>query len=129
MALQQKKIETRSWPTNYRGEIVIHAAKGFPKWAKELCSEEPFAASLNYGAADTLPLSRGLCIVRIVDCIRTEQVSKIASVAGSLSVKEFEFGDYGEGRYAWVTEYVRPLNDDRIVRGALGLWDWPEVSE
>ena len=29
--LGEKKIETRSWKTNYRGEIAIHAGK---KWIK-----------------------------------------------------------------------------------------------
>lgn len=35
VALQKKRIETRSWPTSYRGRLAIHAAKGFPKWARE----------------------------------------------------------------------------------------------
>jgi activating signal cointegrator 1 len=35
VAIGAKRIETRSWPTNYRGPLAIHAAKGFPKWAKE----------------------------------------------------------------------------------------------
>lgn len=27
IAIQEKKIETRSWKTNYRGKIAIHASK------------------------------------------------------------------------------------------------------
>ena len=40
MELGQKEVETRSWYTGYRGELVIHAAKGFPKWAKETADEK-----------------------------------------------------------------------------------------
>jgi len=53
MALQSKTIETRSWYTAYRGELVIHAAKGFPKWAKETCEERycPTTALLGFRGA------------------------------------------------------------------------------
>lgn len=36
VARGQKKIETRSWQTSYRGPLAIHAAKGFPGYAKRL---------------------------------------------------------------------------------------------
>lgn len=32
-----KRVETRSWKTPYRGWLGIHAAKGFPAWARLLC--------------------------------------------------------------------------------------------
>jgi hypothetical protein len=31
VAIGAKTIETRSWPTSYRGPLAIHAAKGYPK--------------------------------------------------------------------------------------------------
>ena len=34
VALGAKRIETRSWNTNYRGPLAIHAAKGLPKGLK-----------------------------------------------------------------------------------------------
>ena len=46
VAIGVKQIETRSWQTSYRGPLAIHAAKGFPKWAKELCYTEPFKSVL-----------------------------------------------------------------------------------
>lgn len=127
MALQQKRIETRSWYTGYRGELVIHAAKGFPVWAKELCSQREFATALGGRTAAQLPLSRGLCVVRLLACIRTEDIHKAEAVLGHKpNAREIEFGDYGEGRFAWLTEYVRPLPGRDAVKGSLGLWEWPE---
>src|SRR5574343_1234835 len=46
VAIGAKRIETRSWSTNYRGPIAIHAAKGFPKDAQALCYTEPFRTAL-----------------------------------------------------------------------------------
>ncbi len=47
IAIGAKRIETRSWGTKYRGPIAIHAAKGFPKWARETCLRSPFIEALN----------------------------------------------------------------------------------
>jgi activating signal cointegrator 1 len=38
---------------------------------------------------------------------------------------EAAFGDYADGRYAWVCTNVRPLPEPIPCRGALGLWDVP----
>lgn len=46
VAIGAKRVETRSWSTNYRGPIAIHAAKGFPPEARALCDEEPFRSCL-----------------------------------------------------------------------------------
>lgn len=51
VAIGAKHIETRSWPTSYRGPLLIHAAKGFGKGGmrahKALCGTEPFCSVLN----------------------------------------------------------------------------------
>ena len=126
MAAGAKRIETRSWATSYRGELVIHAAKGFPKWAREF-SREPEVSAI-FGPDYEFPLSRGLCIVRLLGCFPTSDkgLVQLAHVMGSKpSVQELSFGDFGEGRYAWLTEFVRPLLPTTdVVRGALGLWEW-----
>jgi hypothetical protein len=129
MALQVKRIETRSWPTSYRGEFVVHAAKGFPKWARWTCEESGFAEALGGLTADQLPLSVGLCVVRLIACVHTEDLEKIELVLGNkLSSRELAFGDYTTGRYAWVTEYVRPILNPTPVRGALSLWEFGGVA-
>lgn len=125
MALQEKRVETRSWflPKNVIGkEVAIHAAKGFPKWARETCHEEPFRSSL------TMPLSgyywdpaehtgEVLCVVKFIGCRFTQDVRC------QLTTKEIAFGDYADGRFAWFTEFVRLLEPVPAV-GHLGFWDW-----
>src|ERR1035441_8202753 len=82
MGLRQKTVETRSWGTSYRGELVIHAAKGFPKWAKETCEEPVFQSALGALTAADLPLSVGICVVRVIACIRTEDMPRAEEILG-----------------------------------------------
>ena len=126
-----KTIETRSWSTSFRGEMVIHAAKGFPKWAKETCEDDPFLAALDGLTAETLPVSAGLCIVRLVGCFPTTEsgLDKLAFAMGCKPhVRELEFGDYGEGRFAWLLEFVRAFDKPIPAKGALGIWEWRDSS-
>jgi len=128
--LPWKTIETRSWYTNYRGEMVIHAAKGFPRWAQWTCTDPVFAEALGGLEWRELPLSVGLCVVRVVGCIRTTELHKAEPILGrKLHMEELRFGNYSEGRWAWLTEYVRPLPNVGPVRGSLGLWNWAESDQ
>lgn len=137
--LAWKEIETRGWRTSYRGELVIHAAKGFPVWAQETCEEPEFAHALGGLSPAQLPRSVGLCVVQLIACIRMEDhigtgpgfsqhtLRKCAFALGhEVQPSELEFGDWSPGRWAWVTKYVRPLPNVGPVRGALSLWDWPK---
>jgi hypothetical protein len=128
ICLGAKKIETRSWKTSYRGTLLIHASKSYPKWAKETAAEEPFCSALrieskregvgiwSYSYPD---LPRGQIIGRCVlkDCIRTEDVAGI-------SFEEMEFGDYADGRFAWILEDGQFLPQPISAKGSLGLWEF-----
>jgi len=123
MALQEKKIETRSWrlPLSILGqEVAIHAAKTFPGWASKLSEEEPFCSSLRAKGNLFVPnLSRGkvLCILKFIGCRRTEDIRY------RVDGKEYLFGDYSDGRFAWLTEFVRRIEPVPAV-GHLGFWEW-----
>jgi hypothetical protein len=124
MMLREKKVETRSWrlpPLIIGQEVAIHAAMGFPKWAKETCTEEPFFSSLRNGGNVVRPMmNRGkvLCVVKFVACHQTEAIRE------KLSEKEIEFGDYADGRFAFVSEFVRRIDNPVPALGHLGFWNW-----
>lgn len=115
-----KRIETRSWRTDYRGPLAIHAAKGFPVWAKDACIQEPFASALaraGTGALSELPLGSVLAVVRLVDCQRI--------TADRLPAEpERSFGDYTPGRLAWILHGVDRFPAPVPAKGALGVWEW-----
>lgn len=110
-----KRIETRSWRTNYRGRLYIHAAKGFPGYAKEFAKEEVMMGrcgnSLRFGVI--------LGHVDLVDIKRTEDlISQISTI-------EESYGDYGERRYGWITDNPVLLDEPIPAKGSLGLWKFP----
>lgn len=118
----QKKIETRSWRTSHRGELGIHASKTFPRSAKALCSEEPFRGALyreSFRAVEDLPVGCLLGTVRVFDCISTDNVRRGATDAGA---REWAFGDYGPGRWAWVLTDAVMFEWPVPMKGALSLW-------
>ena len=89
IAHQIKRYETRSWPTSYRGELCIHASKGFPKWAREFADIE----SLRFPQLDELPLGMIVGVCDLTACYQT------ATLAPTLSYVEDHWGDYAPGRF------------------------------
>jgi hypothetical protein len=149
IAIEAKRIETRSWPTKFRGRIAVHAAIKFPREAAALCFQEPFKSALEaagspmkqFGIPNLLPVGAIIAICTLVDCIK---VDKLPPSYGARVVKvdnrtdyymveypdippgepERSFGDYSPGRYAWLLTDVYRLAEPIPARGALGLWEW-----
>lgn len=130
-----KQVETRGWPTRYRGPLAIHAAAGWSADDREFAADLMDAGILPAGWLTTnrsikpdLPLGRVLGIVRLVDVIPTFALAEYAPrtniaqhVIGPL---EREYGDYSHGRFAWLLADVEAFPAPIPARGALGLWDW-----
>ncbi len=123
VAIGAKTIETRSWSTSYRGPVAIHAAKGFPKWARAFTMEPVCYEAVRYAnqrPADLLaayPLGVVLATARLVNVLPTEKINGI-------SAQEEAFGDYSPCRFAWFLEDVKELDKPVPAKGALGLWEW-----
>ena len=127
-----KLVETRSWSTRYRGQLAIHAAKGFPAYARLLSMEAHFWLPLTDAGHSLvqihrsdrlihdLPLGAVVAVAQLVDCVSTE------TLARTLSGRELAFGDYTKGRHAWVLADVVALRLPVQTRGALGLWKLDE---
>lgn len=139
VAIGAKRIETRSWKTSYRGPLAIHAAKGFPRSAREftteaVCYEAVKSKCRQWDINDrefgfpAYPLGVVLATCNLVDCLPTESVGCLPGVFDDYpdldTSNEREFGDYAPGRWGWVLEDVKPLETPVEVKGALGLWAW-----
>jgi len=119
VALGVKTVETRSWSTAYRGPLLIHAGRG----------NEDVDFSRHVAAGGLMPAQRpplGVIVAkaRLVDVVPT---SDLAAHASRLTPLERELGDYSPGRFAWILEDVEPIDPPPAWRGALGLWDGPEL--
>ncbi len=134
VAIGAKQIETRGWRTSYRGPLAIHAAKGFPRWAKELAQEGLFREVLDAETDSGLPT--GVIVAtatlrhvgRIKYHLPTDQYEIEDSGLPPISDTEVGFGDYTSGRYGWVLSGIVPLRYPIPAKGALGLWEFDHAS-
>lgn len=130
IALGEKKIETRSWRTKYRGPVLIHAGKSVDH---DICKTNPFSAALvDHGIIFQQDMPTGVILARaeIVDCVEiglgTDPPNRIAYLKNGKKVtgNEFSFGDYSPGRFAWILDNIQPLKEPIPAKGQLSLWEF-----
>jgi hypothetical protein len=130
VVLGAKKIETRHWTTNYRGPLLIHAAKrkdyeefsdlvrhwyvhGIDVW-DILGIEKPVVLK---HAVDSLPHGAIIGQVDLVDC------KPVESFELSLSLQEHEFGNYADGRFGWILDNPKPFAVAVPYKGSQGFFE------
>jgi activating signal cointegrator 1 len=124
IAIGAKRIETRSWGTEYRGPLAIHASKGFAEKDRLLFYIPPYSADFaRAGIRRAFDLPVG-CVVAIVDLVSCARVSYQTPLPDR-GTSEREYGDFELGRWLWHLDNVRQLSAPIAARGSLGLWDWP----
>lgn len=97
-----KTIETRSWKTNYRGKLYIHASS--TKIPKEYKNNEKLMSLINL---NELNYGNIICSCELVDCI--EMTDKfIADIKKNKN--EYITGVYAVGRYAWILKDIKVLD-------------------
>lgn len=109
IAIGMKPYETRHWPAPSRiigQRIAIHAGKRRPdkddmRWWHETS-----------GLSQPPPLGAFVC------------TAVLKAVLAAASVKWDEFGDYGEGRFAWHLTDVEPIDPAIPAVGHQGFWTW-----
>jgi hypothetical protein len=128
MALGFKKVETRCWKTSYRGPIAIHAALrkppylGVSEYATRFQEEVEACLRERCGVSEDVRLQfRPGCVLAIGDLVAIEETSKVRA---DLTPREFIFGNYEDGRYAWFFENIRALPNPPYVKGNRMLWNW-----
>lgn len=114
---EKKLVETRSWKTNYRGELYIHAS--VTKIDKETRNRKELFdllenESFNFGMI--------ICKCRLVDCIY--MTKEYVEEMKMNHYQEYLCGEYKEGRYAWILEDVEPLKKPIKAKGQLGIWNY-----
>ena len=112
-----KTIETRSWKTNYRGKLYIHASSTkIPKAYKdnkELMSLVDIN-NLNYGNI--------ICMCDLVDCV--EMTDEFINDIKRNKKNEYLTGIYSNGRYAWIFKNIKILDKPIKAKGHLGIWNY-----
>jgi hypothetical protein len=148
VVLGEKEWETRSWPTSYRGPLLIQAAKTMPPYAQQACMYDPFTTVLarhhvklpnarpeDLGGARTQRLF-GFDFGSIIGAVDLADTARTEKVAGALNTIhsdrafcELEFGDYTIGRWAFRFARPRRFASPIPVRGSLGIWTLDSKSD
>lgn len=110
IACGEKTIETRTWPTKYRGRLLICAGKR-PHGLWKGADFAALAATAPYrDHAAPFALGVTMCIANLVDCRPMTAADEDAAACTLYP-----------SAYSWVLENVLPVRQIP-VRGQLGLW-------
>lgn len=116
-----KGVETRHWPTAYRGPLLIHAARRWTRDERDTLRRlyNEFAEVAEEIAVDvTPPLGAVVAVARLVDCrlMTPEWIDAQTPL-------ERAVGGWCPERYGWVLEDVRPVDPTIPLRGRQGLFE------
>lgn len=113
----KKYIETRSWKTNYRGEIYIHASQ--TKIGKSIDGRDELKKLVSN---DEMNYGNIICKCQLIDCIEMteEYINKIKTEA----YQQYICGQYEVGRFAWILQNIEPLKAPIPAKGQLGIWNY-----
>lgn len=125
VVMGHKQIETRSWSTKHRGDLLIHASQG--KSGGTLAHEPPFSKYIS--SFDALPFGAIIGKVQLDDVLPIEQLFLSHASINKLSLEERAFGDYGPGRYAWLLSDPEIFSCPIPARGSLILWEYSGAVE
>ena len=115
-----KKIETRSFKTNYRGEIYIHASiKKVTESYEDNKILNDLMKKVNYNYGNII------CKANLVDCKLMDE--KFLEEIKNNSQEE-SLGIYKLGRYAWILEDVEVI-ESIPAKGNLNIWQYYTEEE
>lgn len=129
LAAGKKHCETRSWKTNYRGEILIHAGKKDPLWGICMMKKEDWLMALqalelyeDFNRFEVFKTGAIIGKATLVNCVQIDEATQ--SLIKEQHPEEYAFGDFTAGRYAWVM--ADPVLFDKPIpaSGKQGLWNW-----
>lgn len=106
-----KKYEFRTWKTNYRGKILIHAGLSLEKDIEKRFEEY----NLNYNLG---------CIIgeaELIDCILVDE--KFNEELKCINPLVYAKSNHVE-KYAWKLINIKKYKKPIYVKGKLGLWNY-----
>ena len=106
-----KKYEFRSWKTNYRGKLLIHAALGTDK--------DVISRFYDYNLDYTNGTIIGEC--DLVDCILVDK--EFSDELRMIDSNVYANSNYNE-KYAWKLENIIKYDEPIYCKGQLGLWNY-----
>lgn len=116
MALGEKLYETRSWPTDERGQVLIYATKktSDPRIGRfeDVFNQEPFYSTLvrhGFTRFGQLPLGALVSMHNLEACLNSDKAK--SEILAAKRIYEMAFGDYSPGRFAFRMPLVKRFRE------------------
>ena len=106
-----KHYEFRSWKTNYRGKILIHAGLSYEKDMKERFKDY----NLNCSKGEIIGCANLTDCILVNEEFNDELLKKNKTVYGTRNHAQ---------TYAWKLENIIKFNKKIPCKGKLGLWNY-----
>lgn len=106
----EKRVENRTWPTRYRGPLLIHAGKSLEWMGGETPTQD-----MAFGAL--------VGMAQLVDCVHIDTIESRAVQQRHPWLYDHA---HTEGTWCWVLDRVQRLERPIPWKGAQGLWDAPD---
>lgn len=113
-----KRVENRTWKTDYRGPLLIHA--GVNK--KYLHCYQPKPSDPPIKKTD-LRFGQVVCAVMLTACLPVRACREQGSEAFRTVWPWLRTHEHVEGPYCWVLENVMPIRAMCSIRGALSIFN------
>jgi len=110
--LGYKRFEFRSWKTNYRGELLIHAGQGIDKEAMKRLQK--------YIPKD-MPKGKILGKAKLVDCVKMSPEFKSELLKEN---KDIYTDSTFKENYGWQMEDIEVFDEPIEAKGHLSLWEF-----
>lgn len=128
LAVGCKHMETRSWSTKYRGEILIHASKKpYSQVRKILPTEdrryiEDLLRINRINGQEHIPTGVIVGKAELMGCIKITE--SFRSGLANIRPEELILGDFTPGRYAWIIKRPVLFKEPIPAKGMQGLWNY-----
>lgn len=117
----QKRVENRTWATEYRGPLLIHAGQNYDQAGYE------FLRGLGIDALGPQDAPRGVILGRVdlVDIVAKRSRGTCQQLLGGEFDEHLLQGDpLASGPICWVLRNPQPLPVPIPASGKLGIWEF-----
>jgi hypothetical protein len=115
----EKWVENRTWKTNYRGPIAIHAGKGTQYLSHAKCAEQG------------LPIGAIVATAELVACVEWDKAKSNrdrGDLPPNIGLSTLLNHEHTEGPWLWVLDRVWKLAVPILETGKQGIWATKLVS-
>ena len=112
-----KDVENRTWTTNYRGPLLIHASKTFDFCGYIWLVENAICNEKIHLCIDDVPSQEGFQMGGIIGMVNLKKM-----------VRSTDYSPWMFGPWGWVFENPKPI-EFIPYKGRLGLFDVPNNME